>query len=64
GRDPAAVEITVSMPNDPELLSDYARLGVSRVLVPVTTVTGLDSGIQNPDDVLRWKDTIDRFADL
>ncbi len=52
------------MPNDPELLSDYARLGVSRVLVPVTTVTGLDSGIQNPDDVLRWKDTIDRFADL
>ena len=64
GRDPAAVEFTASMPSDPELLSDYARLGVHRVLVPVTTVTGLDSGIKNPDDVLQWKDTIERFADL
>ena len=52
------------MPSDPELLSDYARLGVNRVLVPVTTVAGLDSGIKNPDDVLHWKDTIERFADL
>ncbi len=64
GRDPAAVEFTASMPSDPELLSDYARLSVNRVLVPVTTVTGLDSGIKNPDDVLQWKDTIERFADL
>lgn len=64
GRDPAALEITVSMPSDLELLADYANFGVSRVLVPVTTVTGLDSGIQGPDDVLKWKDTIERYADL
>ena len=64
GRDPAALEITVSIPSDLELLADYANFGVSRVLVPVTTVTGLDSGIQGPDDVLKWKDTIERYADL
>ena len=64
GRDPGALEITASMPGDPELLNDYAALGVSRVLVPVTTVTGLDSGIQNADDVLKWKDTVARFAEL
>ncbi len=63
-RDPAAIEVTVSMPSDLELLTDYASLGVSRVLVPVTTVTGLDSGIQGPEDVLKWKDTIERYADL
>ena len=64
GRDPAALEITVSMPSDLELLADYASFGVSRVLVPVTTLTGLDSGIQGPEDVLKWKDTIERYADL
>ena len=64
GRDPGALEITASMPGDPELLNDYAALGVSRVLVPVTTVTGLDSGIQNADDVLKWKDTVARYAEL
>ena len=61
GRDPAALEITVSMPSDLELLADYASFGVSRVLVPVTTLTGLDSGIQGPEDVLKWKDTIERL---
>lgn len=64
GRDPATLEITVSMPADLELLNDYAALGVSRVLVPVTTLTGLDSGIQNPGDVLKWKDTVARFTEL
>jgi probable F420-dependent oxidoreductase len=64
GRDPEQLEITVSMPNDPALLSDYARLGVRRVLVPVTSVTGLDSGIRNAGDVRKWKATIDKFADV
>ena len=50
-RDPDALDITVSMPSDVELLADYARLGVNRVLVPVTGLTGLDSGIQNPGDL-------------
>ena len=49
------------MPDDPEVLHEYARLGVSRVLVPATAVTGLDSGIRGPEDVLKWKDTVARL---
>ena len=62
GRDPAALEITVSMPSDPAILKGYAALGVDRVLVPVTALTGLDSGINNPDDVLKWTSTIEKFS--
>ena len=64
GRDPDALDITVSMPDDLALLPDYARLGVTRVLVPVSGLTGLDIAIQNPNDALKWKDTIARYADI
>ena len=61
GRDPNALEITVSMPDDRKLLDAYVKLGVDRVLVPVTTVTGLDSGISGPQDVLKWKSLIEEY---
>jgi probable F420-dependent oxidoreductase len=64
GRDPAAIEITTSVPDDRRLLRDYARIGVDRVLVPVTAVSGLDSGINSPEDVLRWKSIIEEYADI
>ncbi|MGR8919291.1 MAG: LLM class F420-dependent oxidoreductase [Gammaproteobacteria bacterium] len=64
GRDPDALEFTASMPADPALLEEYAALGVSRVLVPVTGVTGLDTSIRGPEDVLKWRDTIARYAEL
>lgn len=61
-RDPELLEITVSMPEDAAMLDDYAALGVHRVLVPVTPLTGLNSGINNPDDVRAWKTIIDKYA--
>ncbi len=61
GRDPNSLEITVSMPDDPKLLDDYLKLGVDRVLVPVTGVTGLDSGITGPQDVLKWKSIVEDY---
>ena len=64
GRDPDLLEITVSLPDDLNLLKDYARLGVNRVLVPVTAVTGLNAGISNADDVRAWASRIAEFADL
>ena len=64
GRDPNALEITVSMPDDRKLLDAYVKLGVDRVLVPVTTVTGLDSGISGPQDVLKWKSLIEEYRDV
>jgi alkanesulfonate monooxygenase SsuD/methylene tetrahydromethanopterin reductase-like flavin-dependent oxidoreductase (luciferase family) len=62
GRDPAEVEITVSVPDDLSELPRLAGLGVTRVLVPVTGVAGLRGTIRGPDDVLAWRDAIERYA--
>lgn len=64
GRDPDAVEITASMPDDPAELTALAARGIRRVLVPVTSVAGLRSRTSGIDGVLSWKDTIDRYAEL
>ena len=42
GRDPDALEITTGIPENLDDLEKYAQLGVSRVLLPVTSVTGLN----------------------
>ena len=64
GRDPAAVEITASMPDDPAELPALAARGVSRVLVPVTSVAGLKRTARGVEGVLSWKDTIEKYAGL
>jgi probable F420-dependent oxidoreductase len=63
GRDPASIEITASMPDDPAMLPDLAKAGVGRVLVPVSTV-GLKQRIRGPEDLAHWRETVDRYADL
>jgi len=64
GRDPAAIEITASMPDDPAELPAMAARGIGRVLVPVTSVAGLKRSARGVEGVLSWKDTIDRYASL
>ena len=64
GRDPAAVEITASMPDDPAELPAMAARGISRVLVPVTGMGGLHMQARGVDGVLGWKDVIARYAGL
>lgn len=64
GRDPKAVEITASLPDDLDQLPAMAAAGISRVLVPVTGVAGLARLIRGPDDVKLWKDTIEKYASL
>lgn len=64
GRDPKDVEITASMPDDPEELPALAARGVGRVLIPVTGVAGLKRIIRGPQDVLAWRDLIARYASL
>ena len=64
GREPAAVEITVGMPDDVERLPELAAAGVSRVLLPVTGVAGLARKVAGPEDLLSWRDTIERYAAL
>jgi len=62
GRDPAAIEITVSAPVAPEEIEALARQGVARVAVPVSSAAGLPAQVRTPDDVLRYgKEMIARF---
>ena len=62
GRDPAAIEITVSAPTEPSAVEALARRGVSRVAVPVSAAAGLPAQVKTPDDVLRYgKEMIARF---
>ncbi|HTC12220.1 MAG TPA: LLM class F420-dependent oxidoreductase [Acetobacteraceae bacterium] len=63
-RNPADIEITVSIPDDLDEIPRLAEFGVGRVLVPVTGVAGLHGVIRGAEDVLKWRDVIDRYADV
>lgn len=63
GRDPDAIEITTSMPADPAEIPILAARGVSRLLVPVSSIAGLDVAIASPDDCAGWADLIERHRD-
>ena len=52
------------MPDDPTELPRLAKLGVKRVLVPVTPMAGLPAKVKSPDDAMTWRDTIERYRDL
>lgn len=64
GRDPAALEITTSMPPDAAELPKLAARGVDRVLVPVSSIAGQSTMIATPDDCAPWSEIIDRYAEI
>lgn len=64
GRDPDAITLTCSIPDDLNELPRLAAMGVGRVTVPVTGVAGLAMRVDGPEDLMAWKDTIERYADL
>jgi probable F420-dependent oxidoreductase len=62
GRDPSAIEITVSAPSELPEIEALAKRGVSRVAVAASAAAGLPAQVKTPDDVLRYgKDVIARF---
>ncbi len=63
GRDPDKIEFTVSLPEKLEDIPALAAMGVSRVMVPVSAMAGLATAISTPDDALKWRDTLARYAD-
>ena len=62
GRDPDALEITLSCPEDLDELAGYKKLGVHRVLVPVNAMPGMTSAARNPEEVLTWKSRIEELG--
>jgi len=62
GRDPSAIEITVSAPSEPAEIEALAKRGVSRVAVAASAAAGLPAQVNTPDDLLRYgKDVIAQF---
>ncbi len=64
GRGPNALEITTSMSDDPDDIPKLAAAGVTRLAVPVSFGAGLKAAISGPEDALKWRDTIEKYADL
>ncbi|MDH5288861.1 MAG: LLM class F420-dependent oxidoreductase [Acidimicrobiia bacterium] len=64
GRDPDALEITTSVPDDLDDIPALAARGVSRLLVPVSPIAGLATVIQSPDDATTWGEIVERYADV
>ncbi len=64
GRDPDALEITTSVPDDLDDIPALAARGVSRLLVPVSPIAGLATVIQSPDDATTWGEVVERYADI
>ncbi len=63
GRDPDAIEFSVSIPDDPDEIPRLASLGVKRVLVSVSPMAGMPAKVKQAEDVLKWKDVIEKYAD-
>ncbi len=64
GRDPDALEITTSMPDDPDEIPALAARGVSRIVIPVSPMAGLRTAISSPDDATLWGERLAQYADL
>ena len=64
GRDPAALEITLSCPEDLNDLPMLRRLGVHRVLVPVNPTPGMMAAARTPEEVLEWRGRIEDLGDV
>ena len=50
------------MPEDRALLDDYARMGIDRVLVPVSDMAGLATAIRTPEETRDWSGLISQYA--
>lgn len=64
GRDPAEIEFTASLPDNLDDIPALAAAGVKRILVPVTGAAGLSNRIRGPEDLVKWRDVIEKYTDL
>ena len=62
GRDPACVEITATVPDDLADIARLTKLGVSRLLVPVVPMPGMNQGFHGTKDTTRWRDIVGAHA--
>ena len=63
GRDPEAIEFSVSIPDDLEDLPRLAAVGVKRVHVSVSPTAGMRANVKQAEDAIKWKDITVKYAD-
>lgn len=64
GRDPTKLEITASLPASLDEIPALAKAGVTRLLVPASGMAGLPVVVRGPEDVVKWRDTLDRYSNV
>jgi len=64
GRDPNALEVTTSLPDDLDDIPAMAAAGVTRLLVPVTPMAGLRTRLSNPEEVRAWRSQVEKYANV
>ena len=62
GRDPDAIEITTSLPDNLDDLPAMAAAGIGRVLVPVMFTKEFKNVVRGPEDVAKWRHIIEEHA--
>ena len=62
GRDPDAIEITTSLPDNLDDLAAMAAAGIGRVLVPVMFTKEFKNVVRGPEDVAKWRHIIEEHA--
>jgi probable F420-dependent oxidoreductase len=62
GRDPAAIEITTSLPQDLNEIPKMAAAGVDRVLVPVMFTPEFANAVRGPNDMQHWSRVIEQYG--
>ncbi len=62
GRDPAEIEFTASLPDDLDQIPELAKIGVTRLLVPVTPMMGLSNTIKDINDIANWRGILEKYA--
>lgn len=62
GRDPEEIEFTVSVPEDLNEISELAKIGVKRILIPSSPMGGTSKWASTPDEVLALKGVIQKYS--
>ena len=62
GRDPDAIEITTSLPENLADLPAMAKAGIGRVLVPVMFTQEFKNVVRGPEDLAQWRSIIEEHA--
>jgi probable F420-dependent oxidoreductase len=63
-RDPDAIELIASVPENLEDIPELAKAGVGRILIPSSPMGGTTTYASKPDEIMALRDTLEKYADV